>query len=306
MHGVVGALTMPAGAMWPYRLVTKVWEALLAKYPTRLSIETLTPVEHISCRQEPTKSFVLSTPRGEVHAGRVIHCTNGHAGHLIPSLNGKLFPLRGTMTVQEKGERLPHLGATRSWSFKSKPTYDPARGLLKFGLTYLTQNPFTGYLFFGGEQAAIRDLLTHDDTKLSGSSKTYLEDQLPAGLGLENGWKQPRSTGIISAWSGIMGFTGDGVPMVGEIPCSQTPRGMPGEYLAAGFNGYGMATCWMAGEIIAQIALGRGFPECLPESYKLTEERLQRLTVELAVASLSGGLETEEASEPGRASGPIL
>lgn len=40
------------------------------------------------------------TFRGKITAPHIIHATNAHAAHLIPSLRSKLVPVRGTMTAQ--------------------------------------------------------------------------------------------------------------------------------------------------------------------------------------------------------------
>lgn len=117
---------------------------------------------------------------------------------------------------------------------------------------------------------------------------------------------------VKSLWSGIMGFTPDHVPWVGKLPGSvashhghslsaapTTPttittngsahgtngaNGAPGsapseargEYIAAGFNGYGMPLCWGCGEAVAKMLLGQQdeISEWFPESFRITERRL--------------------------------
>lgn len=119
---------------------------------------------------------------------------------------------------------------------------------------------------------------------------------------------------VKSLWSGIMGFTPDHVPWVGKLPGSvashhghylsaapTTPttittngsangahgtngangaNGAPseagGEYIAAGFNGYGMPLCWGCGEAVAKMLLGQQdeISEWFPESFRITEQRL--------------------------------
>jgi glycine/D-amino acid oxidase-like deaminating enzyme len=262
--------------MWPYRLVTKIWEILLKRYPERLSIETLTPVESISHSLDSgsPNQYSLSTLRGVVQAKTVIHCTNGHAGHLIPKLRGKLWPVRGTMTVQELPSKVENHGADRSWAVIGKTHYDQSANLIDTGLLYLTQNPKSGYFFLGGDRAAPSDLSSPDDTQISSSGLQYLQEALPPTFcGPEVNGKCSSQTKLISAWSGIMGFTADGLPMVGRLSNALTERTGNGEYLAAGYNGYGMPTCWLAGETVASIALGKQKAEYFPDAYLLTEER---------------------------------
>ena len=42
-----GAIVVPNGAVWPYRLITRLWEQLSTQYGSRLSIETETHVTEI-------------------------------------------------------------------------------------------------------------------------------------------------------------------------------------------------------------------------------------------------------------------
>lgn len=181
------------------------------------------------------------------------------------------------MTVQKPGSEVPNHGSNRSWAFSYKTSYDPNTGLLNAGLLYLTQNARSGYFFFGGEKAKPIELLNSDDTEINGESLSFLQTTLVDSFGLENGWAPPNER-LVSAWSGIMGFTADHLPIVGNIPNCFTGRTGNGEYMAAGFNGYGMPTCWLAGETMAQIALGKGKPGYFPDSYMLTEERFQGWT----------------------------
>lgn len=120
---------------------------------------------------------------------------------------------------------------------------------------------------------------------------------------------------VKSLWSGIMGFTPDHVPWVGKLPGSVAshrgnylsaapnspttitanggangangsangahgapgaPSEAGGEYIAAGFNGYGMPLCWGCGEAVAKMLLGQQdeISEWFPESFRITEQRL--------------------------------
>ena len=50
---------------------------------------------------------------------------------------------------------------------------------------------------------------------------------------------------VEAEWTGVLGFTSDGKPIVGEMPSR------PGVFVAAGFNGHGMPQCFGAGKAIA-------------------------------------------------------
>ena len=70
-----------------------------------------------------------------------------------------------------------------------------------------------------------------------------------------------------------MGFSADGLPLVGRLTAPLTGRKGEGEWIAAAFNGYGMANCLMSGEAVALMMLGES-PSDLPKAYGLDEKRL--------------------------------
>ncbi|KAF4450485.1 FAD dependent oxidoreductase [Fusarium austroafricanum] len=283
VHGATGGVTLPAGVLWPYRVVTKVFEALLAKYPDRLNIETNTPVTSIECVDG---AYIIKTPRGQTQARHVIHCTNGYASHLIPQLRGLLFPLRGTMTVQDLGPGVPNNGAKDSFAFHYVPEFDEETETLADGLWYLTQNAKSGYYFIGGEKATMEQNLTADDTAFSEVCVDHLQKILPKFFNYTDVKKDP----LISAWSGIMGFTQDGAPYVGRLPSETTGRSGTNEWIASGFNGYGMPYCWLAGEAVAKLVLEQKIGDGLPKAFWVSDERLlpERITkMAEAIASLS-------------------
>jgi len=55
----------------------------------------------------------------------------------------------------------------------------------------------------------------------------------------------------VRCWAGIMGFTADGLPLIGKAPFA------PGLTLAAGFNGGGFSWAPITGKIIANVVNGR-------------------------------------------------
>ncbi|KAF5006903.1 hypothetical protein FDECE_6746 [Fusarium decemcellulare] len=267
VHGATGGVTLPAGVMWPYRVITKVFEVLLAKYQGRLNIETNTPVtqmEHVG------GTYTISTPRGKTRARRVIHCTNGYASHLLPQLRGLLFPVRGTMTVQYLGPNVPNNGSKDSYGFHYEPVYDEKIDTLADGLWYLTQNAKTGYYFIGGEKASIDDSLTGDDTAFSQVCVDHLQKILPKFFNYTDVKDDP----LVSAWSGIMGFTQDGAPYVGRLSAEVTGCSGSEEWIVGGFNGYGMPYCWLAGEALASMVLGLNVGDWFPDAFLVSEERL--------------------------------
>ncbi|EXJ86775.1 hypothetical protein A1O3_03729 [Capronia epimyces CBS 606.96] len=295
MRTAAGAIVWPNGAFWPYRLITSLWAQLYAQNRPRLSIETNTPVTLIAydAGTNPTHPYILHTPRGLVRASKVIHATNGHAGHLLPKLRGSIFPVRGTMSTQKASPEFGRHGHRVSWSVINSGDFDVATNTIELGLYYGNQNPYTGDIFFGGEKAKIGELFVSDDSQVGAPCVEKLSTLLPSLF--TRGWKDGATPDVVKVWSGIMGFTADRLPLVGCLPPCVTDRGQEGgegEWIAAGFNGYGMPLCWSAGEAVAKMLLGINPDNLLPESFLATKERLQdsrRMATGPALQMLLGG-----------------
>ncbi|KAL1641139.1 hypothetical protein SLS58_006247 [Diplodia intermedia] len=354
LRNVAGGAIGKGGALWPYRLITRAWAHLLSQHPDRLRIETWTPVTSVdvatSSSADATQQhpYLLTTPRGPIAAAEVVYCTNGHTGHLLPRLRQRqrpdggpggaaLFPLRGTMTVQDCGPSFPDEGARRTLSFYGSvkvvvpppPPPPPNKNssssssnnddnnnddddpVFDLGLHYMQQNAATGAVFIGGESATAADMLNADDSRASATSLARLGGVLRAEFkdevwseeevkeeedGKKGQQRRRRQPEVTSSWSGIMGFTADGVPLVGRLPEAATGRrgggggggGKGGEWIAAGFNGYGMGNCWLSGEALAGMMRGEDVSGRLPECYLATEERLASFQSRKAAERLFG------------------
>lgn len=57
----------------------------------------------------------------------------------------------------------------------------------------------------------------------------------------------PAAIPVTHRWSGIMGFTPDGLPLVGPVP------GRDRVYIAGGYSGHGLASAFLAGRMIAEL-----------------------------------------------------
>lgn len=275
-----------AAALSPYRLITALYSKLLQKYYGRFSLETNTPVSSVTHQFDRSYPYTLNTPRGMLQAKKVIHCTNGYSAYLLPSLVGKLFPFRGTMSCQDPGPSFPRMGSDASWNLLEKTRYDPKTRVLVAGLYYAQQNPKTGDIWVGGEVQNVDELISSDDSVVSPRAKENILSVLPRI------WKDTEP-GASQIWSGVMGFTSDGLPLVGNLSSKMTGRTGDGEWIAAGFNGHGMDKCWLTGEALAQMVLQGTTPESFPTPYLLSEERFDRLTSEAAVEFLFGDVEIQ-------------
>ncbi|KAL5358535.1 FAD dependent oxidoreductase [Aspergillus floccosus] len=276
-----GALVVKSRALWPYRLVTNLLQRFLERYPKRFYIETQTPVTSITVSKDSDAAYpyILTTPRGTVRTAKVFHCVNAFTGHLLPKLRGTIFPCRLSMSTQKPGPQWGNRPYT--WLFRSKQSWDPSTTLVEQGLFWMQQNAKSGDLFLGGDVQRLDDIISSDDSAISADAAGNLTTLLPRRI-FSKGWTNPNTNDTLSSapalqrlWSGIIGMTADQLPIVGNVPVSVSDRNIEGgEWVAAGFNGYGMCQAWLSGQAIARMALGEPKPEWLPDDYLSTEERL--------------------------------
>ncbi|KAF5250533.1 hypothetical protein FOXYS1_14875, partial [Fusarium oxysporum] len=224
----VGAVTYTAGALWPYRLVTSVWNDLLERF-SGLSINTHTPVEKVSHNSDG--SYTVTTPRGVIKAKHVVHTTNAHAAQLLPPVRGCVVGAIAHMSAQRPGSSFPPTHGNRSWSVIYSPGFD-----------YITQRPdrpdgtagdlMIGGGFFRSREDGLDQVGIWDDSKNHALPLMHIRGVMPSIY--EPNWASGSS--LIKAWTGIIGFTGDLMPLVGRAPGSKGS----GEWMAAGFCGEGM------------------------------------------------------------------
>ncbi|KAL4791930.1 FAD dependent oxidoreductase [Aspergillus venezuelensis] len=293
-HGVfeaVGGVLHSSGTVWPYHVVTNLLDALMSQYASRLAIETNTPVTKVD--YEPSTDtqypYILHSARGSSRAAQVVYCTNGYTGHLLPNLRGTLYPMKGTMTVQDWSASPHHQdrGSKASWAIHYLPHINLENGAFADGLIYGIQNTRTGWYFFGGEKSSVEDLLSANHTIISTTPVRFLEESVSSLLDLTGG-KQDSGSKLVSSWSGIMGFSSDGLPLVGRLPRTLTDRDSTGEWLYGAYNGYGMPSAWLAGVSLGLMIVGKSPREYLPEAFLISEERLRdRLSAEQSMLHLA-------------------
>jgi glycine/D-amino acid oxidase-like deaminating enzyme len=85
-----------------------------------------------------------------------------------------------------------------------------------------------------------------------------------------HGWEDSGAQ-VDQIWTGILGYTSDELPSVGEVP------GREGCFIAAGFEGHGMPVIWLVMKGIAEmVGMAKRFEEVrIPRIYKTTRERLE-------------------------------
>ena len=217
-------LTVSAGSLWPYKLITFILEKLIRK--GRLNLQTKTAVtsichgvnDDLGSVNSKRKKHVLTTNRGKIAARHVILATNAYTSHLLPVFSDLIVPERGVMTAL-----LPPKGSERlqnSYGFVgamgANPTHDD----------YLNQRPVesvpnpSGHLMFGGGRIAgkLGDIGETDDSILDEGSAKYLRQALLKLMVLGGETEGLQELEATHQWSGIWGTSKDHHPWVGAVP----------------------------------------------------------------------------------------
>ncbi|KAF7589369.1 hypothetical protein BBP40_004417 [Aspergillus hancockii] len=295
-----GAISYPAGAIWPYRFVTSIYKTLQSRHRSSFSIESNAMVQQIQVDDNDTTPYRICTPRGNIRATHVVHATDAFAANLIPGLKGKLFPVRGHMSAQAAEGPSSQLDGSRSWSIIGKK-----------GFEYITQRPRdSGGPHNPGGEIMLGGGLCKSDGKGMDEIGIWKDNSTDPTISayLSGVWSvtfKDEHARVLQLWSGCMGFTTDLIPYVGEISPKFTKRqrvsnkgkgtssepgsSPPNEWITAGFNGDGMVLAWLSGTAVGLMVLGRedihlearpGRPagkivDWLPEGLRLSESRIR-------------------------------
>jgi glycine/D-amino acid oxidase-like deaminating enzyme len=204
-RGYFSAIEQPwDGAVQPYQLVN----AILAKSgATFIGNNELYRIEQLA----PQKVMVY-TRKYRFIAQKVMLCTNAYSPRIHPYFVGKVVPTRAQVLATEPLETAPL----------------PMIGYSDYGYMYY-RTTFDNRLLIGGGRKQNKP--AEDDTiedKITDAVQAILDDYLKTRFPEV---KAP----VTRRWSGIMGFSVDGLPLAGTIP------DMPDVGFAVGFTGHGLA-----------------------------------------------------------------
>lgn len=158
------------------------------------------------------------TPRGVVHAKRVVLACGGYLAGLRAKVDRGVLPIATyVMSTAPLGARMRDVLRTRAAIYDSRFAFDYYRPL-----------PDTRLLW--GGRISIRDRSPHEVKQLLRADMLKVFPQL-------------EDVEIEHAWSGLMSYARHQMPQIGEIE--------PGLWLAQAFGGHGVAPTTMAGEVLA-------------------------------------------------------
>ncbi|CEI67158.1 hypothetical protein FVEN_g11002 [Fusarium venenatum] len=264
VSGAYAAMYQPnAAKLWPYKLICWVLEQLLeANDPSVFNLQTKTPVDHI---QRTGDSWTLNTPRGQIATKNVILATNAYTSHLLPKLSGLIVPVRGQIAALTPSSGSSPLEHSHVW-------WTPVGGD-----NYLVQRP-SGELICGGERLGSSDGqvgLSRDDA-IDPVIAERLRASLHAAVKLKTpGEVEDATLEATYEWTGIMGYSRDGYPWVGQLPAALGGEDS-GIYVSVGYTGHGMPVAARCGIAVAQEILGINNGVDLPAQYRIDEGRADR------------------------------
>lgn len=208
------------GHLWPFQLVHALANGVRR---TGTRFITHTPATQLLQRNGAIEG--VETVSGTIAAETVVVAANAWTPELLPDLPpGALVPARGQILVtQPVGLVLPHPFGTN---------FDKEYG----------RQTATGQILCGGfRRLDIDEGLGHYEERVTppvlAGIASCLTSLFPA-IG---------SMRVVRAWAGVMGFTADGLPLIGSY------GGVRGLYVAAGFNGGGFSWTAATGKALAQL-----------------------------------------------------
>jgi sarcosine oxidase subunit beta len=209
-----------SGHLWPFRLVHG--QANGARVHGA-KIHPWTKVERILTGNG--KVTGVETVRGTIATGTVVLAVNAWTPLLLPDLpEGAVVPARGQIIVtQPVAPVLPTAFGTN---------YDKEYG----------RQTATGQLICGGFRR-------YDVNEGLGiyTEEVAADCMLGCAWLLATLFPKVRRVNVVRAWAGIMGFTADGLPLIGPYEPAA------GLYLSGGFNGSGFSWGPVAGKALAQL-----------------------------------------------------
>lgn len=175
-------------------------------------------------------SQVVKTQKNIFNCSAVVLATNGYSPLLHNYFADKIYPTRGQILITEPVER-----------FMEGPCY------ANFVLDYFRQLT-TGEVIIGGFRQLQKDAEIGYSDQTSDVIQSALHEFLERHIPPVKGKK------ITHRWSGIMGFSADGQPLIGSLPEN------PQVYFTGGFTAHGLGLAFNTGKYLTSLIFGNEVP----------------------------------------------
>ncbi len=199
-----GMLYQPGDlGLQPYLLTTRLMAASGARV-----------IEHSAARELAVVAGAVEvrTRRATVRCERAILATNAYSRLLHPFFRDRVNPTRAQAL------------ATEPLGFRM---FDGPTGT-NDGFEYFRQLPDTRFIIGG-----YRDIYPDEEVGYADETTPHLQEGLQTWAAAH--FPELADVRVTHRWAGIMGFTNDGLPLVGQL------EELPGVYYCVGFNGGGMS-----------------------------------------------------------------
>lgn len=206
---------------------------LVNKIASKCDVDMFEGVEAFGIEQTADGMRVLKTDTGDFEASMIVLNLNGYSASLHPWFADKIYPTRGQCLMMEAVPR-----------FMQAPCY------ANFYLDYFRQIP-SGQLLIGGfrqvEKATEVGYSDHITDGIQSALHEFVVTHLP----------QYSNAKVTHRWSGVMGFSRDGQPMVGSIPDD------PQVFFAGGYTAHGIGFSFHTTKCLVDMIFGREVPKWL-------------------------------------------
>jgi glycine/D-amino acid oxidase-like deaminating enzyme len=261
VKGVKASATYEAASLDPYKFILALLQRVL-EMGKQVNLQTHTPATALH-EDSVNGGWIVETPRGSIKAKKIVHASNAYVSTLLPEYTKSIIPCRGICTHVAVPEGKS--GATLTNLYVIRDT----AGVLSYLI------PLSGAegVIVGGSSRLFRPYPQQwydnvDDSTLIEASSGFFDNFMQRTF---NGWENSNAY-VKEAWTGVMGYSFDSLPHLGEVP------GKSGQYIVAGFNGHGMPVIWLAAKGIAEmIATDRAYEDVkyLPWIGKTTADRIR-------------------------------
>ncbi|KAI0130028.1 FAD dependent oxidoreductase superfamily protein [Xylariales sp. AK1849] len=258
MPTVVGAVTYPAHTQNPYLLVCRMLELSLEKGLNLQTNTTVLEVLQVTPESGSEVTWMVRTDRGVVQTKQVVLATNAYTNVLHHGLASTKFltPSRNQITAIRPGS-----------SISGNPALRRSAGLNDVGSGdyFMSRAPGLkgeGDVLVGGGKSIskIEERGITDDSKINDEIATYLKHAAPKYFGRQ-AWGDEGE--LIRDWTGIVCYTPDTFPLVGEVPDEK------GLWMSVGMNGHGMAMAYRSAEALVTMMTTGKEPDWFPKTFRL-------------------------------------
>lgn len=188
-------------------------------------------LEHHEVRvmeEAPGGMVRVRTVRGDVMASRVVLATNAYSRQLDDYFAPLVRPVRGQVLATS-----PCPPLLRSLVYTDD------------GYQYARQLP-DGRIVAGGWRRAFADVEVGYGDEVTEGVQRGIEGFV------REAWPSLSSVTVTHRWSGIMGFSPDGLPLVGTLPHNRRVG------FAVGFTGHGLGFAFVAAQAVMRVITGEG------------------------------------------------